>query len=40
MFSSLAQHKSSRTSDLTTGDGSDFESPTSSPDTSGYIGKN
>lgn len=39
MFNPLRKHKSPPNNDLTAGDGSDFESHTSSPDTAGYIGK-
>jgi hypothetical protein len=40
MLNPLSRHKSPRTDDLPTGDEHDFESPTPSPDTAGYIGKN
>ncbi|CAF3321374.1 unnamed protein product [Rotaria socialis] len=40
MFNPLRKHKSLPTNDLTTGDGTDFESRTSSPDTAGYIALN
>jgi hypothetical protein len=39
MLNPFSKHKASRTIEITTGDGSD-ESPISSPDAAGYIGKN
>jgi len=39
MLNPLTRHESSHTDDLTSGDGNDFETPVSSPDAAGYIGK-
>ena len=38
MLNPLRKHQSLPTNDLAAGDGTDFESRTSSPDTAGYIG--
>lgn len=39
MLNPLTKHESSHNDDLTSGDGNDFETAMSSPDTTGYIGK-